>query len=267
MNKSVLIILGLFVFSLGIVSAGSCTYNSDCASGEVCRDGECTSDEDGAPCNENADCSLWGECSFEDPEDAYGICIAAGACSQDSDCDRGYACNTVLAEGACYGSCTSDEQCSADAACVINDEGSGLVGECMVCEDSDGGIDTSLQGEVTGVFLTNSALQEDLVDTCQGKKVKEYFCEDTSGDNEEEYGTPGHLYAYLNVVSCDSGYSCKNGACAKSTTSLTKTTKFKAGEYSSSSPWLLGTLGILLIGGAAYWFFAGRKSEKKAKKK
>ena len=164
MKKSVLIVLGVFLFSLGVVSAEECTTNEDCPSDEICHGGGCTSDERGAPCNQNADCGLWAECSFEDPEDAYGVCIAAGACSVDSECDRGYACNTVLAAGECYGSCTSDEQCSADAACVM--DGTDDFGECIVCGDSDGGLDTSIQGEVTGVWLTES-LVKNSVDSCK----------------------------------------------------------------------------------------------------
>ena len=156
-------------------------------------------------------------------------------------------------------SCTSDADCTGGAACSDD-------GECVLCEDSDGGRYVSVYGTAIGVDIydedsdgsTSDVLE--VSDSCyDSQTVIESLCIPIEGSS----------YLDLSTNACASGYACKDGVCVKSgkaSTSLSKKTKLGAAELDSGSalPWILGGLGVLLIGGVAYWYLRpGKKSKKK----
>ncbi|MSR86400.1 hypothetical protein EXS74_03315 [Candidatus Woesearchaeota archaeon] len=172
--------------------------------------------------------------------------------------------------------CVDSSDCPTDAACVINDV-NGFKGQCIICTDSEQdtevGYDYKVKGEISeGVDDNTGELVTNLVDTCDGVYLIEYYCPD------KDLGAPhGVVYGYSSStrVSCSSlyaGYSCSDGACTKTkvatTTYKSSNTKLGAAEYVSgnSLPWILGGVGILLLAGVGYWHFKGTKTSKRRKK-
>jgi len=223
----------------------------------------CSSDED-CPLYTTCDMGGTGTCSSGGSENAHSDGCRDGLDNEhdgDTDCDDSE-CASVC--------CTSDSDCASDAACLITDldpsaTGEDIVGNCITCVDSDDGIHTKVKGEIKeAVWLDRGDYSTDMVDTCVGGKIREYVCQDISG----------HLYATYKEYSCadfDAGYGCKGGVCVKGSSALLKSTtstKLKSPEYEegSSLPWILGGVGVLLIGGAAYWFFTKKNGGKKTKK-
>lgn len=168
--------------------------------------------------------------------------------------------------------CTTDASCSFGEACIQKDSyGNGRVGECAACVDSDPTVDPGVAGTVSGVWLTTLSYNANMVDTCKGtSQVTEFYCRELSG------GVADRLYAYSAVKNCPPGYSCLSGVCAQpkkedsisklSSKSNVKISQAPTFDSGSSLPWALGIVGVLLIGGAAYWFFAKKGSRTKKRK-
>jgi len=138
----------------------------------------------------------------EDNEECSdGACIALQddlvECSSNEDCENGYVCGD---EGICNDYCDDDSQCSSDAACNMDNN------QCVVCEDTDGGKNYFIYGDIEGI-QTQSKGYIFSYDKCdRNEKLKEYYCEFFDG----------HTYAYYNIVSCSSGYTCSEGVCVSS---------------------------------------------------
>lgn len=79
--------------------------------------------------------------------------------------------------------------------------------DVSACSDTDSGEDYEEQGSVTGTSWYDGSAWTDVEDFClSDEELVEYFCLD-----DEDSVFDG--MAYGEVVSCDSGYTCSEGAC------------------------------------------------------
>jgi len=77
---------------------------------------------------------------------------------------------------------------------AIDSEDSSLISGEMGCTDSDSGLTYSLKGKVSYCISTGCSNE---VDSCSGKRLKEWYCKSTEKNYEEH----------------DCEYDCDNGAC------------------------------------------------------
>ncbi len=108
---------------------GTCTDDSDCASGETCVDGDCVEDTS-ETCTTDSDCGTDETCEG-------GQCVEATGpdCDSDGDCDAGYRCTDGVCVPDTTAECTSDGDCAGDETCV---EGECVASSTTGCtEDAD----------------------------------------------------------------------------------------------------------------------------------
>ncbi len=93
--------------------------------------------------------------------------------------------------------CMQDSECDSDAACSED-------GVCVTCIDSDGGMDYTIAGSVSGLsYVEDELIYTDEEDFCySGNVVLEYYC-------YSDGNTWVHTYQY----SCLLGSWCEDGVC------------------------------------------------------
>ncbi len=231
--------MGLFVFSLGLVSAVSTCDNGEDEDSDgyidFPDDTGCSSAEDNDEIScVDSDCGLY---SCVDPGDS---CRTSCAPSQ-TDGGGDYS-NDACADG--Y-ACASDSTCSKDA------DGNGLADSAACSSDS-----------LCGKSYSCDRVNDACFTACT-------------------YGSDSSITIIPNYIECSYGSACaKKGVCSvdndkngyadvdASKKSTSKSRKGFAAELDSSSPfpWILGGIGVLLIGGVSYWFFTKKNVAKKTKK-
>jgi hypothetical protein len=92
-------------------------------------------------------------------------------------------------------SCDVYDMVCRNGACINNDT------ESLTCSDSDDGANYNVKGNVS---LSNGSIS---IDYCIGDKLMEYWCD-------------GNMVK-VNLVNCQEGYSCSEGACIVNETELT----------------------------------------------
>lgn len=104
----------------------------------------------------------------------------------------------VNSDGVSITYCTDGVDCGIDFCKDIASETCSADDECVACVDTDGA-STSTKVTTTGVWWSDLSVVNK-TDSCDGNKVKEYYC---SAENQVKYA----------LYSCSSGFACKNGAC------------------------------------------------------
>jgi hypothetical protein len=133
------------------------------------------------------------------------------ACCVDNDYEcatTGYACEDYECIEEII-ECTSHADCNSTAACSTD-------GQCVVCEETDGGNEDYVMGSASGVWLTTNDSQTGTDYCYDSTSVMEYSCR-----NGTSVGYPNNEFLYYGAHLCDEGYACSDGACVESTASTT----------------------------------------------
>lgn len=193
-----------------------------------------------------------------------------------------YSCSTlgtgyVCQDGACILDSDADGWSNSEEKILGDPCDSGEDVECLenLCQDN---VCVSCEADsdcISGEYCdTNIWDCEPEVLTCVDSSCGSYVCDPSSDACFSSCTVNGN---------CASGYACaKSATCSVDTNSngvadtdetVKKSTgkkraKLGAAEYGSGSslPWILGGVGVLLIGGILYWHFKPSKGVKKSKK-
>ena len=208
--------------------------SEECGEGKTCKDGACIKKETSVPKCTDTDGS-----NLNKKGTVSGTTLDGTQYSESDSCSADGGVNEFVCTPTGYKtaklSCGEGKTCK-DGACVA---------VTQTCTETDEGSILDKKGTVSGIDA--SGAKYSYTDSCDGTvNVKEYYC--VSGAMSESLNSP---YAYA-IKSCETGYSCSNGACVSKQKACTIGTAYSTevnDPESAKLPTIAGEVKIFITTG------------------